>query len=34
MSKENGHKGFVENGEKRLKLTDVDEETMNSGGQG
>jgi hypothetical protein len=35
MSKENGDKDtFVANGDKRLKLTDVDEETLNSGAQG
>jgi hypothetical protein len=37
MSKENESSqngGFVSNGDKRLKLTDVDEETLDSGAEG
>jgi hypothetical protein len=37
MSKENGDTQkteFISNGDKRLKLSDVDEETLNSGGEG
>jgi hypothetical protein len=37
MSKENESSqngGFVSNGDKRLKMTDVDEETLNSGAEG